>query len=286
MGGNVVLPDPGYPGFGALPEIFDQEPRPYRLIRDDGFRLDPGEVIDLIDDRTGLVVVNTPHNPTGTIVGTTAMRTIQEAAAHRGVAVAIDQVQHPIAHAGTSPPGAEVDGAVLVGDMSKAMSLAGLRLGWVVDADAGRRKRYFDIRRFFTISTSPLSERLSAIGLRQRQRVLARAQSLGSQNLTVLRAFFDHHPDRFDWVEPEGGLVAFPWIVGESSAWPLCQKLAAVGILLSPGDCFGRPKHFRLAFGSDEPKAFAQALAAIEEVIDGTPARACSRSMTRARTPQ
>ena len=205
MGGNVVLPDPGYPGFGALPEIFDQEPRPYRLIRDDGFRLDPGEVIDLIDDRTRLVVVNTPHNPTGTIVGTTAMRTIQEAAAHRGVAVAIDQVQHPIAHAGTSPPGAEVDGAVLVGDMSKAMSLAGLRLGWVVDADAGRRKRYFDIRRFFTISTSPLSERLSAIGLRQRQRALTRAQSLGSQNLTVLRAFFDRHPDRFDWVEPRAG---------------------------------------------------------------------------------
>ena len=266
-GGNVVFPDPGYPGFRALPEIFDQEPRPYRLFRHDGFRLDPQEVIGLIDDRTGLVIVNTPNNPTGATVGTMALRAIQEAAAHRGVSVAIDQVQHPIAHAGTSPPGADVDGAVLVGDMSKAMSLAGLRLGWVVDADAERRKRYFDIRRCLTISASPLSERLAAIGLRQRQRVLARAQSLGRQNLIALGAFFDRHLDRFGWVEPEGGLIAFPWVLGEPTAWPLCEQLAAAGILLSPGDCFGHPDHFRLAFGSSEPEVFAQALAAIEEVI-------------------
>ena len=52
---------------------------------------------------------------------------------------------------------------------------------------------------------------------------------------------------------------------------PLCEKLAAAGILLSPGDCFGHPKHFRLGFGSTEPEAFVQALAAIEEVIVAAP---------------
>ena len=273
-GGNVVFPDPGYPSFAALPQIFDQEARSYRLRRGDGFRLDPQSVIDLIDDRTGLVIVNTPHNPTGAIVSETAMRAIQEAAARRGAVVAIDQVQHPIAHAGTSASGAVVDGAVLVGDMSKAMSLAGLRLGWIVDTDPGRRKTYFDLRGFFTISTSPLSERLAAIALRQRQRVLGRARSVGSQNLAVLRAFLDRHPDRFHWVEPEGGLIAFPWVVDEPSARPLCEQLAAAGILLSPGDCFGHPEHFRVAFGATEPELFAPALAAIEEVMVAEPARA------------
>ena len=272
-GGNVVFPDPGYPGFVALTAIFDQEPRPYRLSRDDGFRLDPQKVVDLIDDRTGLIIVNTPNNPTGAVAATATMSTIQEAAAHRGVTVAIDQVQHPIANDGTSPRGADVDGAVLVGDMSKAMSLAGMRLGWVVDADSERRKRYFDIRRFFTISNSPLSERLSAISLRERRRILARALSLGSRNLTLLRAFFDRHPNRFGWVEPEGGLIAFPWVAGKPSAWPLCEQLAEAGILLSPGDCFGRPEHFRIGFGSTEPDTFARALAAIEEVIVASPAR-------------
>ena len=168
----------------------------------------------------------------------------------------------------------EIDGSVLVGDMSKAMSMAGLRLGWIVDADRERRQSYFDLRGFFTLSTSPLSERLSAIALRQRQRVLARAQSRASDNLTVLRAFIDRHPERFGWVEPAGGLIAFPWVVGEASARPFCEQLAAAGILLSPGDCFGQPEHFRVAFGATEPKEFARALAAIEEIIAADPTRA------------
>ncbi len=273
-GGNVVFPDPGYPSFGALPEIFDQEPRPYRLSRNDGFRLDPQVVIDLIDDRTGLVIVNTPHNPTGATVSTTDMRAIHDAAAKCGAVLSIDQVQHPITHTGTSASGAAVEGAVVVGDMSKAMSMAGLRLGWIVDANPERRKSYFDLRGFFTISTPPLSERLSAIALRQRQRVLARAQSVGSRNLPVLRAFFDRHSDRFQWVEPAGGLIAFPWVVDEPSARPLCEQLAAAGILLSPGDCFGHPEHFRVAFGATAPELLAQALAAIEEIIVTEPAPA------------
>lgn len=273
-GGNVVFPNPGYPSFGALPAIFDQEPRPYRLSRNDRFRLDPQAVIDLIDDRTGLVLVNTPHNPTGATVDATAMRAIQEAAAQRGVVLAIDQVQHPIAHAGISASGAAVAGALLIGDMSKAMSLAGLRLGWIVDTDRERQKSYFDLRGFFTISSSPLSERLSAIALRQRQRVLARAQSVGSQNLAVLRAFFDRHADRFHWVEPAGGLIAFPWVINEPSARPLCERLAAEGILLSPGDCFDHPEHFRVAFGATEPEQFTQALAAIEKIVVAEPAPA------------
>ena len=249
--GNVVFPDPGYPSFGALAKIFDQEPRPYLLDRAVGFQLDVQGVIELIDDRTGLVIINTPHNPTGATVATADMRAIQKAADLRGATVAIDQVQHPITHGGASPSGAEIEGTALVGDMSKAMSLAGLRLGWVIDADPERRQRYFDLRGFFTLSTSPLSERLAAIALRQRQRVLGRAQSIGTQNLKVLSTFFNRHSDRFRWVAPQGGLIAFPWVVGEPSARPLCEQLAAAGILLSPGDCFGHPEHFRLAFGSE-----------------------------------
>lgn len=273
-GGNVVFPDPGYPSFGALAEIFAQEARPYRLSRDDGYELDPQSVIDLIDAGTGLVIVNTPHNPTGATASTTAMRAIQESAARHGVVVAIDQVQHPIAHTGTSASGAAVDGAVLIGDMSKAMSLAGLRLGWIVDPDPVRRESYFSLRGFLTLSTTPLSERLAAIALRQRQRVLVRAQSVGSRNLTVLRAFFDRHRERFRWVEPEGGLIAFPWVVDEPSARPFCEQLAAAGILLSPGDCFGHPQHFRVAFGATEPELFAAAIAAIETIVVAEPVQA------------
>ena len=63
-GGNVVFPEPGYPSFGALASIFDQGSRPYRLCRHEGFRLNPQRVINLIDDRTGLVIVN-PTQPHG-----------------------------------------------------------------------------------------------------------------------------------------------------------------------------------------------------------------------------
>ena len=57
---------------------------------------------------------------------------------------------------------------IVVGDLSKALSLPGLRIGWLIDRDARRRERLIDLRSYFTISGSPLTEAIAAHALANR----------------------------------------------------------------------------------------------------------------------
>src|SRR5436309_4688387 len=67
-GANVILPTPGYPPFSALPESLGIEIRYYTLRRENAFRIDLDDIKKLADRNTKLVLVNSPHNPTGAII--------------------------------------------------------------------------------------------------------------------------------------------------------------------------------------------------------------------------
>src|SRR5512141_864431 len=67
-GANVILPLPGFTTFSALPESLGLETRFYRVRREDGFRIDIEEIKRLADSRTKLILINSPHNPTGATV--------------------------------------------------------------------------------------------------------------------------------------------------------------------------------------------------------------------------
>ena len=65
---NVVLPQPGYPPFSALPESLGIEIRRYAVRKENNFRIDLEEIKRLADRNTKLILVNSPHNPTGATI--------------------------------------------------------------------------------------------------------------------------------------------------------------------------------------------------------------------------
>ena len=67
-GANVVLPQPGYPPFSALPESLRIETRFYAVRKENDFRIDLEEIKQLVDRNTKLILVNSPHNPTGATI--------------------------------------------------------------------------------------------------------------------------------------------------------------------------------------------------------------------------
>ncbi len=67
-GANVVLPQPGYPPFSALPESLGIEIRYYAVRKENNFRIDLDEIKQLVDRNTKLVLINSPHNPTGATI--------------------------------------------------------------------------------------------------------------------------------------------------------------------------------------------------------------------------
>src|SRR5882762_1380248 len=257
-GANVIIPLPGFATFSALPESLGLETRFYRVRRENGFRIELDEIKRLADSKTKLILVNSPHNPTGATIGDGEMEALHDFAVERGIQLVSDEVYHPIYHGKQTQSAARLPHATVISDLSKAFSIAGVRTGWMIEHDAQRRQQYWNARAYFSISNTTTGEILSEIAIRNRDAVLGKTQEVATQNLKLLESFMKEHREVLGWIPPQGGMTAFPWLVSGENARPFCQAAAERGILLAPGDCFDAPAHFRLGFAAsadDFPRA-------------------------------
>jgi aspartate/methionine/tyrosine aminotransferase len=257
-GANVIIPLPGFTTFSALPESLGLETRFYHVRRESSFRIDPDEIKQLADSNTKLILVNSPHSPTGSTISDGEMEALHDFTAHRGIQLVSDEVYHPIYHGRPTKSAARLPHATVIADLSKAFSIAGVRTGWMIEHDARRRQQYWNARAYFSISNTTTGEILSEIAIRQRDVVLGKAQETATRNLKLLERFMADHREVLGWIPPQGGMTAFPWLLSGESARPFCQAATEHGILLAPGDCFDVPSHFRLGFataGDNFPKA-------------------------------
>src|SRR5215472_19243855 len=84
-GANVIVPQPGFTTFSALPESLGLETRFYRVRRENRFQIDPDEIKRLADSNTKLILVNSPHNPTGATIADGEMEALHDFTAERGI---------------------------------------------------------------------------------------------------------------------------------------------------------------------------------------------------------
>jgi aspartate/methionine/tyrosine aminotransferase len=249
-GANLIIPLPGFTTFSALPESLGLDTRFYRVHRENGFRIDPDEIKRLADSKTKLILVNSPHNPTGATIADGEMEALHDFTAERGIQLVSDEVYHPIYHGRQTKSAARLPHATVIADLSKAFSIAGVRTGWMIEHDARRRQQYWNARAYFSICNNTIGEILSEIAVRNRDIVLGKTQEVATRNLRLLYRFMADHRDVLGWIPPQGGMTAFPWLVSGENERPFCQAATEHGILLAPGDCFDTPGHFRLGFAA------------------------------------
>lgn len=140
-GGNVVLPSPGFPTNSALASSLGLEIRHYTLRVENEFRIDPDEIRGLTDRNTRLILVNSPQNPTGSVLSDRELEGLHDFCANSGVQFVSDEVYHPIYHGAETRSAARLVHATVLGDFSKAQCLSGLRVGWMIERDVKRRER-------------------------------------------------------------------------------------------------------------------------------------------------
>src|ERR1700755_757518 len=182
-GANVIIPLPGFTTFSALPESLGLEPRFYHVRRENGFRIDPDEIKGLADSKTKLILVNSPHNPTGATIGDDEMEALPDCTAPRGIQLVCDEVYHPIYHGGQTKSAARLPHATVISDLSKAFSIAGVRTGWMIEHDHPRRRQYWNARAYFSVCNTSTGEILPEVAVRNRAAVLGKAQEVASRNL-------------------------------------------------------------------------------------------------------
>lgn len=267
-GANIVLPHPGFPTNQALADGLNIEARRYLLRPENGFQIDIDEIRAAVDQSTRFVLVNSPHNPTGSVLAEQEMTVLHDFCAGRGVQLIVDEVYHPIYHGQQMRSAARLPHATVICDFSKALCLSGLRMGWMVERDSKRRGQYMDAHSYFTVSNTALSERLGVTAIRHREVIYDRARRVARANLLLLADLLDRHADKLQWTRPKGGMTAFPWLTDGRDGRELCRALAARGVLLAPGDCFGMPSHVRIGFAASGEN-FGKGLDRLAEFLSG-----------------
>jgi aspartate/methionine/tyrosine aminotransferase len=274
-GEHVIVTWPGYQSLYEVARAAGADVSLHALREEDGWSLDVDRLIRSFRPETRLVVVNAPHNPTGMLPSEADWRRLATACAEARIRLVADEVYRFLEHGGatTLPAGADLDQRnVSIGVMSKSFALPGLRIGWLATRDRSVLDRCARMKDYTTICSSAPSEVLALIGLRARDRVLARSREIVSANLATLDGFFERHAHALAWVRPKGGSIGFPRLVPDGPAGASAEHFAAAliektGVLLLPSSTFGfGDSHFRIGLGRTD---LPEAVEAVEQFLGG-----------------
>jgi len=255
---------PGYQSLFEVARAAGADVTLHELHETDGWSLDVPRLLGALTPATRLVVVNAPHNPTGMLPTAAEWAALTGELSSRGIHLLADEVYRFLEfdEGDRLTAGADAfERGVSLGVMSKSFAMAGLRIGWLASHDRDLLARCMAAKDYLTICSSAPSEILALIGLRARDRILARSRGIVAANLERLDEFFGDWPDRFTWVRPRGGSIGFPRLTVPGvriDDWA-AGLVEAEGVLLVPGSVFGHPgNHFRIGFGrTDLPEALA-----------------------------
>jgi aspartate/methionine/tyrosine aminotransferase len=267
-GDHVVVHWPCYQSLGEVARSIGCDVTRWEARAEDGWRLDLDELRRLLRPATRVIVVNTPHNPTGHLMAREDYQALIALADDRGIVLFSDEVYRGLEYdpADKLPPACDVSRrAVSLGVMSKSYGLAGLRIGWVATRDVAVRERMAALKDYTTICSSAPSELLAELALRHHARLAGRNLEIIGRNLALLDRFFAAHASRFSWVRPHAGPIAFPRLLGEEVE-AFCDRVrAGAGVLLLPGTLYDHPgNHFRLGFAR---RNLPDALARLEHFV-------------------
>ncbi len=266
-GDHAIVQWPCYQSLFELPRAAGASVSPWRA-DPTSWAPDPDDLPRLVRRETRLLVVNSPHNPTGYHFDAGTFAAIVAFARRHGLVLLSDEVYRGLEYVPADRLPAVCDAyerGVSLGVMSKAYGLAGLRIGWLATRDAGVHAGAAAVKDYTTICSSGPSELLATAALAAGETILERNRRLVRDNLERLRGFFERHADRLRWVPPGAGPVTFPTLIdGEPDAF--CDDVRErAGVLLLPGTVFDdRSREVRLGFGRRNlPEALARLEAAL-----------------------
>jgi aspartate/methionine/tyrosine aminotransferase len=230
---------------------------------EDGFRFDLDALERLVTPHTKLIVINTPHNPTGSMLTAEELRRVYALAEAAGAWVLCDEAYRWLEVPGGPPlPGPMRDlgpRAISVGTFSKPFGLPGIRTGWIA-APADVVAACWGLRDYTSLSPTKLSDALAVIALRGRDRIVERTRGIVSRNLAAAQAWATAHEDLVAWRPPQGGLLSLMRYAFDVPSLELANRLAEeYGVMLAPGSAFGYEGYLRLGIGQ-EPTMFADGL--------------------------
>jgi len=220
---------------------------------EDDWAPDPRELARLIRPETRLIVINTPHNPTGHQFSREDLQWLLNLGEERGILILVDEAYRGAEYdpADRLPSAAELsESACSLGLLSKGYGLPGLRVAWLATRNHKVREAVSVFKDYTTICSPGPSEFLGALALRHSDVLLQRTRERLNRNLSLLEIFMDKYDGVFDWVRPNAGPITFPRLRSGSAADLSARLREEAGVLVVPGGLFDTDvEAIRIGFG-------------------------------------
>jgi len=271
-GDEVIYPNPGFPIYESMIRYVGGRAVPVRLSEERDFALNVDELSHLISDRTKLIIINSPHNPTGGVLGKHDLEQIAQAIGDRNIFVLSDEIysrlifegQH---HSIMSVPGFK-DRTILLDGFSKTYAMTGWRMGYgVMRADLAAQ-----VARLMTNSNSCTASFTQVAGVEALQGDQSSVEHMRSEFQRRRDVFVTalNQIRGFSCRMPKGAFYVFPNIV--ATGWqskPLADALLEeAGVACLSGTSFGEFGEGYLRFSiANSMENLKRALAKIEQWV-------------------
>jgi len=271
-GDEVIYPDPGFPTYAAMIEVAGGIPVPVPLREEQNFSFDLDAFDRLVSERTRMIVLNSPSNPTGGVMPLSALEHIAEVACQRDIWVLSDEIYARLVYESPAPSIAALPGmaerTIICDGFSKTYAMTGWRLG-------------------YGIMPKPLAERVElllthSVGCTASFTQIAGLEAINGPQEQVDAVVAEYRRRRDALVAglnaipgvrcrtPQGAFYAFPNVsaFGRPSDWLAEYLLEEAGVALLPGVSFGKngEGYLRLCF-ANSLENILQALEQMKEAL-------------------
>ncbi len=275
-GDEVAILTPTYMQTHGLAESLGATVREIPMHESAGWQPDPDDVLRAVSDRTRVIVVTNPGNPTGARLSQEARDAVVRAAERSGAWILADEVYTGAELDGTETPSfvGTSERVIATGSLSKAYGLPGLRIGWTV-AGSEMVQRLWARTDYTTISPGDLTDRLACLALDSavRPKLLARTRQILHHSLAILEEWMDEQ-GCFAWRAPDAGAICWARYDLPIGSAVLAESLRAEhSVLIVPGIHFGYDRWIRFGYGLKEDDLHA-ALGRVSRALQAIPAGA------------
>jgi aspartate/methionine/tyrosine aminotransferase len=262
-GDRVVAVKPAYQQLHSVAKAIGCDVALWTPRDDGGFRFDLDDLRALATPGTRMIVVNTPHNPTGAMLSEQELRDIYALAEELDAWILSDEAYRWLDLPGNPPLAPPMRNlgplSISTGTFSKPFGLPGLRIGWIA-APEDVVRRCWGLRDYISLSPGKLNDALAVLAFRHRDQIVERTQRIVAENLPIAARWFAENADVVSWTPPQGGVLALMRYQLDLPSLELANRLAEdYSVMLAPGSAFGYEGYLRIGVGTN-PIIFAEGL--------------------------
>jgi aspartate aminotransferase len=281
-GHEVIFSDPGFSTYIAVANYIGVKQVGIPTKEEDAFHLDPEEIAKRITDNTRLLIINSPHNPTGAVLSKEEIEAIYKVAEEKDIYILSDEIYSRVIYGKAHhSPGIHdkcKERTIILNGFSKGYSMPGWRLGYAIGPEKVIEKMGMLFQTIYTCAP-PFIQRAGIAALKVNQQTI-------EDRINKFKTLRDLLVKRLNEIPgiscpvPDGAYYVFPNIrnTGMSSAEFADFVLERAGVTLVPGTCFGEhgEGYVRICF-TKEPEIIEAACKKMKDALLGFTSRTSLR---------